>query len=168
MSSPTKSSHAPLAPPTQPLGSPRTAGRLRKLQSAHQLSSNYAASNNPSLISQQRQQQQQQQQRQSSGSNHPPVPAIPPQHSPQKHHRSRSNSDAVVPSLLRHSASPKRLIPVKNIIPPKNPKQELEFLVKQGPKDNVPLALQDLRHWILCDGMDADTDGMVDSSSQET
>ena len=164
MSSPTKGSHAPLGPSTQQLGSPRTAGRLRKLQSAHQLSSNYAASNNPSLISQQRQQQQ----RQSSASLNPPVPAIPPQHSPQKHHRSRSNSDAVVPSLLRHSASPKRPIPAKNIAPPKDARHELEFLVKQGPNDNVPLALQDLRHWILCDGMDADTDGMVDTSSGET
>ena len=41
------------------------------------------------------------------------------------------------------------------------PKEELEALMKYGPNGNPALALQNLRHWILCEGMDADSDGMV-------
>ena len=143
---------------SQQLSSPRTAGRLRKLQSAHQLSSQYAASNGPSLISQQRQQQQ----RNTSGSQAPPVPSIPIQHSPQRHNRTRSNSDAVVPSFSKSALSPKRPVATKKTTVPKDAKHELEVLMRQGPKDDLPLALQNLRHWILCDGMDADNDGMVE------
>ncbi|KAL9125318.1 MAG: hypothetical protein Q9217_005464 [Psora testacea] len=144
---------------SQQLSSPRTTGRLRKLQSAHQLSSNYSASHGPSLISQQRQQQQQQQ-RNLSISHNPPVPSLPPQHSPQRHNRTRSNSDAVVPNFSKVATSPKRPTVAKKTAVPKDAKHELESLVRQGPKDTLPLALQNLRHWILCDGMDADNDGM--------
>ena len=59
--------------------------------------------------------------------------------------------------------SPKRSVVAKNSVVPKDAKHELESLMRQGPKGDVPLALQNLRHWILCDGMDADNDGMVDS-----
>lgn len=41
------------------------------------------------------------------------------------------------------------------------PKDELETLVRQGPRGDVPTGLQRLRHLILCDGLDADNDGMV-------
>ena len=156
-SSPTKNIQNPVAGSIQQLSSPRTAGRLRKLQSAHQLSSQYNASNGPSLISQQRQQQQ----RISSISNAPPVPSIPPQHSPHRHNRTRSNSDAVIPCFDRPAISPKRPALTKKSTIPKDAKHELEVLLRQGPKDDVRLALQNLRHWILCDGMDADNDGMV-------
>ena len=156
-SSPTRNTPNIVTESTQQLSSPRTAGRLRKLQSAHQLSSQYNASNGPSLISQQRQQQQ----RISSTSNAPPVPSIPPHHSPRKHNRTRSNSDAVVPSVDRPAISPKRPVPTRKPIVIKDAKHELEMLLRQGPKDDVRLSLENLRHWILCDGMDADNDGMV-------
>jgi hypothetical protein len=45
-----------------------------------------------------------------------------------------------------------------------SPKEELEALVRQGPRGDVPTGLQRLRHLILCDGLDADSDGMVGSS----
>lgn len=155
MNSPSKNaSHLPpTSNGTQQLSSPRSAGRLRKLQSAHQLSANYAALNGPSLISQQRQQQQR-----NTGTSHnssiPPVPALP---SPQKHSRARSNSDipspaTAGPSLRRLNVAPKK---------PIDPRDELKTLIRHGPRGNVPDALQSLRHWILIDGLEADTDGMV-------
>lgn len=149
-SSPHKfNSHLPSSTSAAPAqGSPR---RLRKLQSAHQLSSNYAALNAPSLISQQRQQQQ----RNTSISQNtsiPPVPALP---SPQKHSRARSNSD--VPSPYA-GPSPRR-----NPIPKKkdDPKDDLKSLMRRGPKGDLLGALSQLRHLILIDGLESDTDGMV-------
>ena len=136
--------------------SPRSLGRLRQQKSAHQLSSNYAALNGPSLISQQRQLQQ----RNTSVSQNtsippPPVPALP---SPQKHTRTRSNSDAVVPNPVSVGISFKRMqVPKK----PLDPKDELRSLIRHGPRNDVPDALQNLRHWILVDGLEADNDGMV-------
>lgn len=127
--------------------------RLRKLQSAHQLSSNYAALNAPSLISQQRQQQQ----RNTNivqPTSIPPVPALP---SPQKHSRARSNSDAVIPSP-RAGPSPRRNPVLKR---PGDSKDDVKSLMKRGPKGNVTGALEDLRHLILVDGLEADSDGMV-------
>ena len=157
-SSPSKNpSYLPPSTLTQ-LGSPRSLGRLRQQKSAHQLSSNYAALNPPSLISQQRLLQQ----RMTSASQTtsippPPVPAIP---SPQKHTRARSNSDAVVPSLLNGGPSLRRIqVPKK----PVDPKDELRSLMRHGPRSDVPDALQNLRHWILVDGLEADNDGMVGS-----
>ena len=129
-------------------GSPR---RLRKLQSAHQLSSNYTALNGPSLISQQRQQQQ----RSTSTAQNTPIPPVPALPSPQKHSRARSNSDVpspyVGPSLRR------------NVVPKKkdDPKDGLKSLMRRGPKGEVSGALDELRHLILVDGLEADTDGMV-------
>jgi len=142
------------------LNSPRSPGRLRKMQSAHQLS------NAPSLISQQRQQQEC-----NTSTSHnaliPPMPVIP---SPEKYNRTRANSDAIPPSpnaapSPRRIASPRRNISPKR--PPKNkkteedPKEALRSLIRKGPKGNVPDALQSLRHFILVDGLEADNDGMV-------
>ena len=129
-------------------GSPR---RLRKLQSAHQLNSSYAALNAPSLISQQRQQQQ----RNGSISQAtaiPPVPALP---SPAKHNRARSNSDLPGPYA---GPSPRR-----NPIPKKkdDPKDDLKSLMRRGSKGDLTGALSGLRHLVLIDGLEADTDGMV-------
>ena len=135
------------------LGSPKSPGRLRKMQSAHQLS------NAPSLISQQRQQQQR------NVSLIPPVPVLP---SPEKINRTRSNSDAMPPSNTR--ASPKRNpSPKRNASPRRQPilrKQEdpqdgLKSLIRRGPRGDVPDGLATLRHWILVDGLEADSDGMV-------
>lgn len=161
-SSPSK--NAPHIPPSSTgpqLGSPRSLGRLRQQKSAHQLSSNYAALNAPSLISQQRQLQQRITSiSQTSSIPAPPVPAVP---TPQKHTRARSNSDAVVPSLLNGGPSLRRIqVPKK----PVDPKDELRSLLRHGPRSDVPDALQSLRHWILVDGLEADNDGMVGSLAE--
>ena len=42
-----------------------------------------------------------------------------------------------------------------------DPKDELRSLIRHGPRNDVPDALQNLRHWILVDGLEADNDGMV-------
>ena len=153
------SKNAPHLPPpsTGPhLGSPRSLGRLRQQKSAHQLSSNYAALNGPSLISQQRQLQQ----RTTSISQNTSIapPPVPPMPSPQKHTRARSNSDAVVPNSITVGPSLKRIQAPKK---PVDPKDELRSLMRHGPRNDVPDALQSLRHWILVDGLEADNDGMV-------
>ena len=137
------------AAPTQ--GSPR---RLRKLQSAHQLSSNYTAVNTPSLISQQRQQQQ----RNTSPPRNAMVPPIPALPSIQKHNRPRSNSDVPSPRTgpsLRRNVVPKRI---------EDPKAELKSRMRRSPKGDVLGALEELRHLILIDGLEADSDGMVSGS----
>ena len=150
--SPTSTSH--------PLSSPRSTRTLRKLQSAHQLSSNYNALNAPSLISQQRQQQ-----RNPSSSQNiilPPVPAIPAHHSPQKpaHNRTRSNSDAVMPTnhlpapVTRRPPAPKRQGTGA-------PKDELRALISRGPRGDIDSSLQRLRQLIIDDGIETDNDGMV-------
>ncbi len=138
--------------------SPRTARTLRKLQSAHALSSNYSSLNGSSLISQQRQQQHR---NPVSSQNFAPQqnPPIPPTSS---HHRTRSNSDALVTSFSSSTSAPTRRIAVtKKAVSAQTPKDELEALVRHGPRGDVPVGLQRLRHLILCDGLDADSDGMV-------
>ncbi|KAM0799274.1 rab-GTPase-TBC domain-containing protein [Usnea florida] len=157
-SSPSKNaSHLSTSSTGPQLASPRSLGRLRQQKSAHQLSSNYAASNGPSLISQQRQLQQRNTSiNQTTPTVPPPVPALP---SPQKHTRARSNSDAVVSNPVNVGPSLKRFqVPKK----PVDPKDELRALIRHGPKSDVPDALQNLRHWILVDGLEADNDGMSD------
>ncbi|KAL8714882.1 MAG: hypothetical protein Q9220_001395 [cf. Caloplaca sp. 1 TL-2023] len=154
--------HTPHLPPStaattdQQLRSPRSNRGLRKLQSAHQLSSNYAAGNQPSLISQQRQQQQ----RNTSSSHAPPVPQIPPLPTFSTHHRTRSNSDAVVPNANSNSHAAKRGAAPRKPPINQNPREELEGLVRQGPQGDVPAELSRLRHLVLCEGLYADTDGM--------
>lgn len=140
------------------LNSPRSPGRLRKMQSAHQLS------NGPSLISQQRQQQQ----RNTSTAHNalvPPMPAIP---SPEKYNRARANSDAAsnaVP-LPSKNVSPKRILSPKRhpmLKKQEDPKEALRSLIRKGPKGDTPDALRSLRYFILADGLEADNDGMVRS-----
>ena len=153
MSSPRKNALPPstIAAPAE--GSPR---RLRKLQSAHQLSSNYTALNAPSLISQQRQQQR----NNPATSQTPSVPPIPALHSPQKHTRPRANSD--VPSPLSG------LLPRRNVISKRqvDAKDDLKSLLRRNPKGNVLGSLEELRFLILTDGLEADSDGMVRISRQ--
>ncbi|KAK3179029.1 hypothetical protein OEA41_001168 [Lepraria neglecta] len=140
-SSPHKNSqHFPPTSTLQP-ASPRTAGRLRKLQSQ------------PSLISQQRRQQLR---NESATQNAPSMPPIP---LPMKHTRTRSNSDAVVPNFSKDGRSPQRGLTSRRT---ENPKDELKSLIRRGPRGDLPDALQSLRHWILVDGLEADTDGMSD------
>lgn len=140
------------------LASPRTTRTLRKLQSAHALSSNYSSLNGSSLTSQQRQQQQRTPVS-SQSSAQQQNPPIPPSSS---HHRTRSNSDALVTSFSSSTSAPTRRNAVsKKTASAQTPKDELEALVRQGPRGDVPAGLQRLRHLILCDGLDADSDGMV-------
>ncbi|KAL8996447.1 MAG: hypothetical protein Q9169_004041 [Polycauliona sp. 2 TL-2023] len=138
------------------LRSPKSHRGLRKLQSAHQLSSNYAASNAPSLISQQRQQQ-----RNTSSTHNSQAPQIPPLPTLSSHHRARSNSDAVVPNASSGVAAAKKIAPSKKTTPNQTPREELEGLVRQGPQGDVPTELSRLRHLVLCEGLYADSDGMI-------
>ncbi|KAL8657218.1 MAG: hypothetical protein Q9226_002135 [Calogaya cf. arnoldii] len=143
-------------PSDHQLRSPKSNRGLRKLQSAHQLSANYAALNAPSLISQQRQQQQ----RNTSSSHNNQAPQIPPLPTLSAHHRTRSNSDAVTSSAFSNAAAAKRVIASKKNTPNQNPREELEALVRQGPQGDVPTELSRLRHLVLCEGLYADSDGM--------
>lgn len=162
-SSPSRHSGLP-SPPV--VSSPRTAGRLRQMKSAHNLAANY--NSGPSLISQQRHQQQQQLQQGSripSSAGIPALPSLPHRlPSPQKHDspakqgRTRANSDLAPSTHNTPAPSPTRKPAARK---PVNAKDELDSLVRNGPKGELPLALANLRHWILCDGMDADSDGMV-------
>ncbi|KAG8526973.1 uncharacterized protein KY384_008402 [Bacidia gigantensis] len=139
------------------LGSPRSPGRLRKLQSAHQLSTHFASgTNGPSLITQQRQQQQ----RNASISQNPPVPAIPPQYSPQKSARTRSNSETDTSGLPKPVAPPKRLGVSHKAPTFKSDKEELEWKIRHGPQGSLSHARKDLGDLILRGALEADRDGM--------
>ena len=135
--------HFPPASTSLTPASPRTAGRLRKLQSQ------------PSLISQQRQQQL----RNTSPARNPAIPSVPTIIStPRKHTRTRSNSDVVATSSSNTGPSPLRDLTSRTA---DEPKDELKLLIRRGPRGDLPIALQSLRHWILVDGLEADNDGMV-------
>lgn len=137
-------------------GSTPRGGRLRKLQSAHQLFNAYSGA---APINSQRQQQDSS--RTPSSSFRPTMPPIPLQHSPQRRGRALSNSDVAGPKVSpQKSVSLQTKKDVASVVPKHAPK-ELDLLLRQGPKTDLALALQNLRHWILCDGMDADADGMV-------
>ncbi|KAL8818245.1 MAG: hypothetical protein Q9223_003087 [Gallowayella weberi] len=144
------------APTDHQLRSPKSSRGLRKLQSAHQLSANYAALNTPSLISQQRQLQQ----RNPSSSHLNQAPQIPPLPAFSSHHRTRSNSDAVISNPVANTTATKKAAASKKIPPSHNPREELEGLVRQGPQGDVPTELSRLRHLVLCEGLYADSDGM--------
>ena len=153
-------SHLTTATTDQQLRSPRSTRGLRKLQSAHQLSSNYAALNAPSLISQQRHQQQQQQQQQQQRNVSSQAPQIPPLPAFSSHHRTRSNSDAVAPNNSTNTALRRQAAP-KKVVSSQSPREELESLVRQGPQGSLPAELSRLRHLVLCEGLHSDSDGMV-------
>lgn len=159
--------HAPHLPPSttadQQLRSPKSNRGLRKLQSAHQLSSNYAALNQPSLISQQRQQQQ----RNTSSSHNAQAPQIPPLPTFSSHHRTRSNSDAIVPNVVSNTATSRKAAAPKKSPANQSPREELESLVRQGPQGDLQAELGRLRHLVLCEGLLADSDGMVCESKIE-
>ncbi|KAI4187908.1 MAG: hypothetical protein LQ348_004000 [Seirophora lacunosa] len=148
------------APADHQLRSPKSSRGLRKLQSAHQLSSNYAALNTTSLISQQRQQQQQ---RNTSGSHNAQAPQIPPLPILSSHHRTRSNSDAVVPNTAISASTSRKTATTKKSPASQDPRDELEGLVRQGPQRDLQAKLARLRYLVLCEGLLADSDGMSQS-----
>ena len=147
---------------TQQLSSPRTARTLRKLQSAHQLSSNYASqSSNPSLISQQRHQQN----RNPSTSLAPPPP-VPSLRRSYSHNKLPTNQGAPATASVPLQNATNPLPPAKRGKSPRrlmttlHPKDQLKSLVASGPKNDIPASLRDMRYLILGDGIDADNDGM--------
>ena len=144
----------------QQLTSPRSTRTLRKLQSAHALSSNYAALNTPSLISQQRHEQQH---RNGKSSYNAAIPDVPPIPQLRAHQRTRSNSDAVAADVASGVASPRRL--VRKGAKYQSPKEELAWLVRAGPQGDPAEGLSLLRYLILVDGLDSDNDGMVGFTS---
>ena len=142
----------------QQLSSPRTARTLRKLQSAHQLSSNFASGNNPSLISQQRQTRNT-----TASLAPPPVPSLRRSYS---HNKLTSQNGPPVPALVPSQKpsnpipSPRRGKSPRRLPTSINPKDQLKSLIASGPKSNVSASLRNLRYLILEDGIDADSDGM--------
>ncbi len=155
--------HVPHLPPStaattdHQLRSPKSSRGLRKLQSAHQLSSNYTALNQPSLISQQRQQQQ----RNISSSHTAQAPQIPPLPTFSSHHRTRSNSDAIVPNTASNATTSRKAAIPRKSPASQSPREELEGLVRQGPQGDLHADLARLRYLVLCEGLLADSDGMV-------
>ncbi|MCJ1420076.1 hypothetical protein MMC32_006433 [Xylographa parallela] len=153
----------PPAPTSTPahLTSPRSTRTLRKLQSAHTLSSNYtAAGNAPSLISQQRQLQHHKSAIfRDSGPPPAPVLAAPPQG--QLRSRIRADSESAAAEMSIGAGASKRTAMAKKINgEDRNAKEELETLVRQGPKGDLSGSLASLRRSVLLDGLVADSDGM--------
>ncbi|MCJ1289739.1 hypothetical protein MMC34_001272 [Xylographa carneopallida] len=153
---------APASTPAQ-LTSPRSTRTLRKLQSAHALSSAYAAAGNaPSLISQQRQLQH----HKSAILRDPGPPSAPmlaAQPLPQGQSRSRTRADsesAAAEMTLGMGAAKRTALAKKSTAEDRNAKEELELLVRQGPKGDVAGGLASLRRSVLLDGLVADGDGM--------
>ncbi|MCJ1338777.1 hypothetical protein MMC09_004066 [Bachmanniomyces sp. S44760] len=101
---------------------------------------------------------------QSSAQNVPPLPPIPPE--PPHHQsptRSRAHSDAPVTIHSDSASSAKRNVMAKKVLSNGNvswSKDDIESLVRQGPKGDVLGGLDCLRKWVLLDGVDADGDGM--------
>ena len=60
------------------------------------------------------------------------------------------------------TAEPKRSAPAKKIVgTDANSRDEIEILLRQGPKGDVLGSLASLRQSVLLDGLVADSDGMV-------
>jgi hypothetical protein len=156
--------YAPHLAPTFPsnLSSPRSARTLRKLQSAQALSSHYSStSNGTSMISQQRQLHHHKSallrdpgQSQTFSKPEP----LPPLSRP----RARANSDFSAGGMPNTTSAPKRSAISKKITgPDPNSKEEVELLMKHGPRGDVHGSLATLRRFVLLDGLVADSDGMV-------
>lgn len=165
--SPTKASQPHLPPPvptsTVAPSSPRGFRTIRRLQSAHALTSTASSSNAPSLISLQRQQQQQRNNpsghKDLSSQGPPPVPTLP------SHGRSRSNSDAPVGSVFNNGPVSRRNPLAKKTNAPSTIATKhvtLDSLIRDGPPNGeISTALRDMRYIVLTDGVLSDSDGMV-------
>ena len=191
-SSPSKASAMPAAstdhPATTFTPQQKHARTLRRLKSAHALSSHHGQSHAPSLASLQRQHQQHHQ--------HAPQPPIPPQQSqpqshirtsrsPQKdvstahappvqplhgHGRTRSNTDATPLGLCteshpqRHHAATKKMVTSGSS---GNKGLSLDVLVREGPRNgDIKGGLECMRYQVLSNGVGSDHDGMVCPSGQ--
>ncbi|MCJ1479785.1 hypothetical protein MMC13_008471 [Lambiella insularis] len=146
---------------TAHLSSPRSTRTLRKLQSAQALSSNYnAAANGPSLISQQRQLQH-------HGSAIlrdaalPPVPILAAAPQGQLRNRLRADSESTAGDMTNSLAVQRKGAMAKKIVGADvNSKEDVEVLIRQGPKGDLSGSLDLLRRSVLLDGLEADSDGM--------
>ncbi|MCJ1283743.1 hypothetical protein MMC26_003074 [Xylographa opegraphella] len=146
---------APTATTAAHLTSPRSTRTLRKLQSAHALSSNYtAAGNAPSLIAQQRQLQHHK-----SAIFRDPGP--PPSQG-QSRSRMRADSESAAAAEMSGAGGMSKRTAMARKINGEdgNAKEELEALVRQGPKGDLSRSLASLRRSVLLDGLAADSDGM--------
>ena len=165
------------------------ARTLRRLKSAHALSSHHGQSHAPSLVSLQRQQQQQHHQQ-------APQPSIPLQQSrPQSHvrtsrspqkeastthappvqplhgrGRTRSNTDASPFRLSteshphRHHAATKKMVTSGSS---GSKGLSLDVLVREGPRSgDIRGGLECMRYQVLSNGVGSDHDGMVCSSEE--
>ncbi|KAI9748540.1 MAG: hypothetical protein M4579_007197, partial [Chaenotheca gracillima] len=172
--SPVKSSGFTHLPPPQeppssrPQQSPRAARTIRKLQSAHNLSSAAAATPNPpSLIAQHRQQLLRLQQQHRTGADFSPkdFSLQPPAGlEPVKHGRSRSNSDAAINRVsqdgpaARHTTGKKPVTPVGTST---GRRMTLDGLLRDGPLEgDRDGAVREMRYRVLTDGVISDSDGM--------
>lgn len=163
----------------------RHARTLRKLKSAHTLSSHTPHGNAPSLLSLQRQQQQQHQHPQSQPLHQPQQrhqpsqapPQIRTSRSPQKeardaiaplvpalpsHGRSRSNSDAAAFGLSADSYAARSHAATKKMVVNSNKGLTLDVLVREGPRNgDIKGGLECMRYQVLSNGVGSDHDGMV-------
>ncbi|KAH0543083.1 hypothetical protein FGG08_002597 [Glutinoglossum americanum] len=152
-------SYSTLAPP-----SPRISRTIRRLQSAHTLSSNPPHSDAPPVPPFQRWQPQN---RVTSSTHKEPPPPAPSHANPtlaaQINTRSRSNSDAPVASVSTVGPLSKRNAMAKRVVAPalagKN--TTLEAMLREGPPTgDIVGGLRELRFLVLTDGVASDGDGM--------
>ena len=151
---------APINPPH--LSSPRSTRTLRKLQSSNALSSNYNGSNAPAVPTLHPQQRQLahrtsgllKEQQSSSHLN-------ASQAFSQAQARNRANGDAPVLSNTGATLGPRRMGLKRMNSTEGETKEDLEGLVRHGPKGDVMASLKQFRKLVLLGGMVADADGMV-------
>jgi cell cycle arrest protein BUB2 len=148
--------NAILSPP-----SPRAHRVLRRLQSAHSLSTTPTAFNSPSIISQQRLRQR----NISTAQKDHVSQEASPQRPATIQSRTRSNSDAAVVDVSNTGPTTRKIATGKRIITPGimgGRGNTLESLIREGPPGgDVAEALRDMRIDILSDGVKSDSDGMV-------
>ncbi|KAI9778599.1 MAG: hypothetical protein M1839_007992 [Geoglossum umbratile] len=152
-------SYSTLAPP-----SPRISRTIRRLQSAHNLSSSSSLSDAPQVPSLRRWQPQT---RTASSAHKEPLPPAPsfinPALTAQTSTRTRSNSDAPVTSVSAAGPSSKRNAIAKRVMAPglmvKN--TTLEAMLREGPPaGDIMRGIRELRYLVLTNGVTSDGDGM--------
>ncbi|KAH0565186.1 hypothetical protein GP486_001432, partial [Trichoglossum hirsutum] len=154
-------SYSALAPP-----SPRISRTIRRLQSAHTLSSNPPPSDAPPVPPLQRWLPQNRTVSSARKEPPPPIPApshVNPTTAVQVATRSRSNSDAPVASVSTAGPSSKRNAIAKRVVAPGLIRKAttLEAMLREGPPvGDIMGGLRDLRFLVLTDGVVSDSDGM--------
>lgn len=159
--SPARHNHPPPLPSTPHLNSPRSTGRLRKLHSAHALSSNYNSQTTPGLITQQRQLSHSRSGVLRGPSQTLDAPPPPPPSFPPFDRRTRANSDAEALGSTSNTGVKRGSGAKKTAVAEVQAREQFDNLLRHGPKGDVRGSLDRLRFLVLSDGLDADSDGMV-------